>query len=43
MDDWQPAGQYRIEFNGTDLPSGTYLARLISGEAQATQKLMLVK
>jgi hypothetical protein len=40
---WLASGVYQMQFNGMDLPSGTYLARLISGEAQATQKLMLVK
>lgn len=38
-----PAGEHRVLFDGSDLPSGIYFARLQSGEFVATQKLLLLK
>jgi hypothetical protein len=38
-----PAGTHQIPFDGSDLPSGIYLARLIAGDFQQTQKLILLK
>ncbi len=38
-----PAGTRRITFNGSDLPSGIYLARLTAGNFNQTQKLVLLK
>jgi len=40
---WKSAGVHRVIFNGTNLPSGIYFARLTSGDFQQTQKLLLVK
>ncbi|MFZ5433122.1 MAG: T9SS type A sorting domain-containing protein [Calditrichota bacterium] len=37
------AGEHRFSFDGSDLPSGLYFARLNSGEFAATRKLLLVK
>jgi hypothetical protein len=37
------AGEHRIAFNGSSLPSGLYFARLQSGSMQATHKLLLMK
>ena len=36
-------GNYEVEFNGSDLPSGVYFYRLISGEILQTQKMILIK
>jgi len=38
-----PAGTHQIPFDGSDLPSGIYLARLTAGAWQQTQKLILLK
>lgn len=37
------AGEHTVNFDGANLPSGLYLARLESGAVSATRKLMLVK
>ena len=36
-------GEHRVLFDGFDLPSGIYFARMQSGEFVATQKLLLLK
>ena len=38
-----PAGTYQIPFDGSVLPSGIYLARLMAGEWSGMQKLVLLK
>jgi aminopeptidase N len=38
-----PAGDYTINFNPTDLPSGVYLYSLIAGEKIETKKMILLK
>ena len=38
-----PAGNFAIDFDGTDLASGTYFARLQGDGFVATQKMQLVK
>jgi hypothetical protein len=40
---WQEAGNHQIAFDGSNLASGIYLARLEAGTNTATQKLMLLK
>ncbi len=40
---WYPAGTHHITFDGRDLPSGIYLARLQAGELTSVQKLVLMK
>ena len=40
---WREAGNHQVVFNGSDLASGIYLARLEAGSNTATQKLMLLK
>jgi hypothetical protein len=37
------AGQYSIEFNASNLPSGTYLYRLQAGDYVETKKMILLK
>ena len=34
-----PAGRYDVAFDASDLPSGTYLYRMLSGEFVATQRM----
>jgi len=43
VDGWRLAGKHQAVFDGSDLPSGIYLARLTAGEFQQTQKLVLMK
>ena len=40
---WHPAGVYNIAFDGSDLASGIYFARLNAGDFTQTQKLVLIK
>jgi hypothetical protein len=37
------AGEYEIDFDGTDLPSGVYYYRLSSNEITQTRKMVLIK
>lgn len=37
------AGLHRVEFDGSELPSGIYICRLTAGEFSAQQKLTLLK
>jgi hypothetical protein len=39
----KPAGEYRVEFNASHLPSGVYFYRLSAGNYTATKKLVLMK
>jgi len=39
----QNSGEYIVEFNANNLPSGTYFARLVAGGMQKTLKMNLVK
>jgi hypothetical protein len=38
-----PAGQHTLSFDGSSLPSGTYITRLNAGDFQASQKIVLIK
>ena len=38
-----PAGNYEIEFNAENLPTGVYFYRLTAGKYSTTKKLMLIK
>jgi hypothetical protein len=40
---WHPAGPYHVVFDGSDLASGVYLARLTTGDFTQTRKLVLLK
>ena len=37
------AGTYEVEFDGTNLPSGVYFYKLVSGDFVETKKMVLVK
>jgi hypothetical protein len=41
--EWYPAGSHEVTFDGSNLPSGIYLARLTAGEYTAVQKMVLLK
>lgn len=39
----QEAGGYKVEFNGTNLPSGLYIYKLTAGNYTSTKKMMLLR
>ena len=39
----KPAGEYEVEFSGSELPSGIYFYKLVSGNYSATKKMILLK
>ena len=43
VDGFKPAGIYEAVFDGSELASGVYFARLTVGEFQAAQKLLLIR
>ena len=43
VDGMKPAGSHQIVFDGSDLTSGVYFARLEAGEFRGTRKLLLIK
>ncbi len=43
VDDNLAAGSYKMQFDGSDLASGIYFYRLITGDAVLTRKMMLMK
>ncbi|HEX9970772.1 MAG TPA: T9SS type A sorting domain-containing protein [bacterium] len=43
VDGWQSAGMHSITFDGSNLASGIYFARLQAGEFTGVQKLLLIK
>jgi hypothetical protein len=43
VNEYKPAGNYSVQFNGSNLASGIYLYRLESGNFSDTKKLVLLK
>lgn len=43
VDEYKPAGNYSVQFNGSNLPSGIYLYKLESGSFRAAKKFILLK
>jgi hypothetical protein len=43
LDEHFVAGEHRVSFDGTALPSGVYFARLSAGSVNRTEKLLLLK
>ena len=43
VDQYQKPGNYKIDFNATNLASGVYLYRLESGDNSLTKKMLLLK
>ena len=41
--EYQSAGNYRITFNGNDLPSGMYMYQLTSGIYSESKKMLMKK
>jgi|WetSurMetagenome_2_1015567.scaffolds.fasta_scaffold18966_3 photosystem II stability/assembly factor-like uncharacterized protein len=39
----KPAGEYEVEFNASNLPSGIYFYRLTTGNHSETKKMVLIK
>jgi len=40
---WRDSGEHEVTFDGSELPSGIYFAKLTAGEFTAVQKLVLIK
>ncbi len=43
VDGWRDEGLHEVTFDGLDIPSGVYFARLTTGDVQQMRKLLLVK
>jgi hypothetical protein len=43
VNDFQQAGNHKINFNTANLPSGIYMYRIESGSFKSTKKMVLLK
>ena len=43
VSEYKPAGVYKVEFDASNLPSGTYFYTLKAGEFLSSKKMMLIK
>jgi uncharacterized lipoprotein YddW (UPF0748 family) len=43
IDEYKPAGIYKVDFHGANLPSGVYLYLIKSGEYVQSKKMLLIK
>ena len=43
VDEFQPAGDYSLDFNADNLTSGIYICKLKSGNQIKTNKILLIK
>ncbi|MDH7515106.1 MAG: T9SS type A sorting domain-containing protein [Bacteroidota bacterium] len=43
VDAVKPAGSHRVEFDGSDLPSGIYIYRLEAGDRRISRTMTLLK
>jgi hypothetical protein len=43
VNEYKPAGNYSVQFNGSNLASGIYLYRLESGNYSSAKKFILMK
>ena len=43
VNEWREAGSYSVNFNASELPSGTYFYKLTVGDFSKVRKMMLIK
>jgi hypothetical protein len=43
MKEYKTAGFHYIDFDASNLPSGSYFYRIISGEFEGTKKMLFIK
>jgi hypothetical protein len=43
VEGWYKAGDHQVQFDGSNLPSGVYLYKLLTGQYSATGKMVLLK
>ncbi|MFI5144821.1 MAG: T9SS type A sorting domain-containing protein, partial [Ignavibacteria bacterium] len=43
VNEHKPAGNYSVEFNGTNFASGVYFYKMVSGDFTAVKKMLIVK
>jgi flagellar hook assembly protein FlgD len=43
VNEFKPAGEHSVDFDGANLPSGLYIAKLQTGSTIKTNKMLLMK